>query len=425
MAIFSKPPAKKTEPARAEPKVRQAGGAVRPAGNGVRPASSGVHAVSARELLSEVSARDGASRPVSSAPADASTTTQARVPDSVPVKPAIEIEQASNGLCPAVENAALMFASDQMRAARELLQDGVVQDAETKASALAWLCLFDLLRRMGDKSAFDRMALQYLVQFERSAPGWEELGAPSDNKRAAGSGGALTLTGKLTAATALQLEPLKRIAGSDNTQFRLDLGGVGEFDDEGARLLADSLAGVRRRRAPLAVLRPEKLRDNLDIAVNEGRAAGQGVWLLLLELLQWTGQQAAFDDRAVEYAVTFEMSPPSWEPLPPPRPSMPAPRKPKPRGGDAEVVAWTDPVTGATPREVKELLEFAEARSNVVLDMSALERMDFASAGALSNAIHRLGAQKKTLQIAGATPILRALLLLVGVAPDIFIRKPT
>ena len=410
MAIFSKPPAKKPQPPKAQPKARPAG-ATRP--------------VSARELLSEVVSRSD-SRPREDAPTvpEGPTTVPSRALDRAPAKPAIEIEYSSNGLCPAIENAALMFASDQLRAARELLQHSVAHDAETKGSSLAWLCLFDLLRRTGDKSAFDRMALQYLVQFERSAPSWEELGAPADNKRAAPSGGTVALNGKLTTGTAIQLEPLKRIAATDNTQFKLDLGGVGEFDEEGARVLAQSLADVRRRRAPLVVLRAERLREALDLAVNEGRAAGQGAWLLLLELLQWTGQQAAFDDRAVEYAVTFEMSPPSWEPLPPPRP-MPAPRKVKPRAGDAEVVAWSEVITGATPREVTELLEFAEARSNVVVDMTALERMDFASAGALSNAIHRLGAQDKTMQIAGATPILRALLLLVGVAPEIFIRRHT
>ena len=52
-------------------------------------------------------------------------------------------------------------------------------------------------------------------------------------------------------------------------------------------------------------------------------------------------------------------------------------------------------------------------------------RVDFASAGALSNAIHRLEAQRKSVQIAGATPIVRALLLLVGVRPDLLVVSPT
>jgi hypothetical protein len=47
----------------------------------------------------------------------------------------------------------------------------------------------------------------------------------------------------------------------------------------------------------------------------------KGAWLLALELLQWSNDRAAFEDRAVDFAVTFELSPPSWEPpVPLPRP---------------------------------------------------------------------------------------------------------
>ena len=40
--------------------------------------------------------------------------------------------------------------------------------------------------------------------------------------------------------------------------------------------------------------------------------------------LQWQNDHEAFEDRAVEYAVTFELSPPSWEPPPIAEPREPA-----------------------------------------------------------------------------------------------------
>ena len=43
-----------------------------------------------------------------------------------------------------------------------------------RVSPLAWLALFDLLQRADDRAAFDQLALQYVVAFERSAPAWEE-----------------------------------------------------------------------------------------------------------------------------------------------------------------------------------------------------------------------------------------------------------
>ena len=47
-----------------------------------------------------------------------------------------------------------------------------------------------------------------------------------------------------------------------------------------------------------------------------GKEGGEGAWMLSLELLQWQHEQAKFDERAVDFAVAFELSPPSWEPPP-------------------------------------------------------------------------------------------------------------
>ena len=46
-----------------------------------------------------------------------------------------------------------------------------------------------------------------------------------------------------------------------------------------------------------------------------GNSAPQA-WLMLLDLYQHLGMRAEFEEAAVDYAVTFEISPPSWEPQP-------------------------------------------------------------------------------------------------------------
>ena len=57
-----------------------------------------------------------------------------------------------------------------------------------------------------------------------------------------------------------------------------------------------------------------RLRKALDQSVKQGKGAGEGYWILLLELLQWQNDHRAFEDRAIEFAIAFEVSPPSWEP---------------------------------------------------------------------------------------------------------------
>ncbi len=67
--------------------------------------------------------------------------------------------------------------------------------------------------------------------------------------------------------------------------------------------------------------------------------------------------------------------------------------------------------------------EFAHGRSIVPVDMSAVERIDFVCAGAFLNAVSRIEGQRKSVQIVGATPIIRALLLLIGLPPRHFVKK--
>jgi hypothetical protein len=95
-----------------------------------------------------------------------------------------------------LENAALLYAAGQPDLARGQLTEGVQNDADAKISPLAWLALFDLLQRADLRTEFDQYALQYVVQFERSAPGWEETANAVAAEGAIGAGGYVALSGK-------------------------------------------------------------------------------------------------------------------------------------------------------------------------------------------------------------------------------------
>ena len=428
MALFSKPPAKKPDP----PKTDSRGPAPRP--------------VSAREVAAQAAGRNKAApAKTASEPTGDITVTGASLLDwSASATPsAIEVAQANPGLCSVLENAALMFASGQAEQARALLDHGVATDDDTKTSPLAWLALFDLLQRAYDRAAFDQLALQFVVQFERSAPAWEERSGAAAQPRTmlsrAVSGGYVAVTGMLTGGVASPLEGLKRAIEKRTAQARVDLAQVTGYDDAGARMLCDLLATARKQKMEMELQRPEKLRAMLEAAVQQGKAGGEAAWLLSLELMQWQHDQAGFDDRAVEFAVTFELSPPSWEPppLPPPPPeskqdshaasTTPAAPTgdPAAHARDAQSLAWSGVLAGSSTRQLVELTDFAISRSVIALDMSDVERIDFVCAGALLNHINRIEGQRKSVQISGASPIIRALLLLIGISPRHFVRKST
>jgi len=425
MALFNKPPAKKPD----APKP-----IVKPATEGAPPRAP----VSARDVAVQAQAhgrRGTSDRPRAEPVGDMSMTGASLIEWSPAARASIEVAQSNPGMCAVLENAALLFASGQSQPARALLEQGVQNDHDTQHSPLAWLALFDLQQRANDRTAFDQLALQYVVQFERSAPGWDESDShpaprPREAKAAAGSGYAV-LTGKLTDATGPQLDVIRKSMGKPGAHTRLDLAQVAGFDDAGARLLADVLAEVRKRRYVMTLERPDKIRNALDILVRRGREAGEGSWLLSLELLQFDGKQEAFDDRAIEYAIAFEQSPPSWEP--PPRAGAGAaevapPAQEEPHAeANAELAAgpltWTGVMSGPSTTFMTQLTEHAYAHPVVMIDMTKVDRVDFVCAGTLLNTISRIETQRKAVQIVGASPIIRALLLLIGISPRHFLKK--
>jgi len=421
MALFSKPPAKKPDPPKTDSR------------------STGPRPVSAREVAAQAAGRKAApARPASEPTGADITVTGASLLDwSASAAPsAIEVAQANPGLCSVLENAALMFASNQAQQARALLDHGVATDEDTRLSPLAWLALFDLLQRANDRAAFDQLALQFVVQFERSAPAWEEPVGGSKPRTLSRpvSGGYVAITGMVTSGVASPLEGLKRAVEKRIAQARVDLSQVTGYDDGGAGMLSDLLAQARKQKLDLAIQRPEKLRALLEDAVKSGKDGGEAAWLLSLELMQWEHDQAGFDDRAVEFAITFELSPPSWEPPPEPPPevkqdALGAGDKAAPsvdaaaRGRDAQALAWSGVLAGSSARQLVELNDYAISHNVVAIDMSDVERIDFVCAGAMLNHINRIEGQRKSVQIGGASPIIRALLLLIGISPRHFVRN--
>jgi len=414
MALFPKLPAKKHVPSKPDASTpREGNAATGTPGSGNSAAASGY-------------------RPAKT-PSGGITITGFGLVEASPTRRIIEVTHGNAGMCAVLENAVLLYASGHAEVARTLLGEGVDNDPEAQASPLAWLALFDLLQRAGERSAFEQLALQYVVRFERSAPTWNDRMRPPAGPRAQ-IGGYVGVTGKLTAASATQLDALKRAIARNVSQARFDLAAITDFDDAGARLLAAVLGEARRKQYPLGLQRPDSLRRALEAAIRKGKAGGEGAWLLSLELLQWQGDRTAFDDRAVDYAVTFEVSPPSWEP-----PAMTGDASPPAAGaGEAiaaaesdpadaaraeECVAWSGVVAGPHPAQIAKLVEFASGREVLPLDMGEVERIDFVGAGAVYNAIKSIEEQRKTVQIFGATPIIRAMLLLIGISSGHFYKK--
>ena len=191
-----------------------------------------------------------------------------------------------------------------------------------------------------------------------------------------------------------------------------------EFEDTGCRRLVDILRRLRRQSYSVGWQGVEALWRRIDLKIKPGSAQNEGIWLFALELLQWQNDQAEFEERAINYAVTFEVSPPSWEPLARKQEQAAVAALPV-----VDVQMLKGVLLGPADPQISTLYDFAEPRGLIKIDMAQVERFDFVCAGALQNAVSNFDTSDKEVQIVNTSPIVQALLVLIGVKPEFFAHK--
>jgi len=384
--------------------------------NGARPvASNAAPNRSAKGLgLIDVQAKIGGPLSRFTVTRYGTATERAREASSKKAKPSIELGPTELGFSPALENAALLYASGQASAARQVLGSALVNEPDSRALAMAWHAQFDLLQRANDRAAFDQLALEYVAVFERSPPPWDE--ARTATAKAGGPGTGYFALTQVTVKAALEI-PAR---AARYATLRIDVATLTEFDDTGCRRLVDVLRRLRRQSYSVGWQGLEALWKRLSQKIKTGSRQNEGIWLLALELLQWQNNQAEFEERAVDYAVTFEVSPPSWEPLAHKQQQV-AVEVAQPVRTECHVLKGV--LLGPADPQITALYDFAEPRGLVQIDMSQVERFDFVCAGSLQNAVSNFDTNEKEVHILGATPIIQSLLALIGVKPEYFRQK--
>jgi anti-anti-sigma regulatory factor len=127
-------------------------------------------------------------------------------------------------------------------------------------------------------------------------------------------------------------------------------------------------------------------------------------WDLLFELLILQGKMEDFEELGMEYAVAFEMSPPIWEVY-----VNPVAAQVAKTAAAAKVVPVASPpesghalkgvISAASSNQVSELNDYAASRTEVVVDMGKVLRVDFAFTATFFDVM-------KAIQLAGKRVIL-------------------
>lgn len=325
----------------------------------------------------------------------------------------VEVQECGSGIGAAFEEAAVLYANGNDGEALALLETAVPGDGGAVGEG-AWLMLLDLYRLGGHRQRFESRVLDYATRFERSPPPWEDL-SPGAGKAKTGQAPLVNLSGNLSGAAEKQFQQIAAIARRSGG-VRIDVSKVRGVNDPGCAVWRRLLADLASERIGVTLLNVQSLADVLGRRVAAGRAEERDTWLMLLELLQYSGDQARFEDLAVNYAVTFEESPPSWERRGAVAPAPKAePDAPYAVPADPDAFVFEGELTGAANETLKRLVAFAADRRTVKVNCKRLRRVDFVCAGTLFNILVTLQAQGKLVSLANVNAMVAGLLRVMSV----------
>lgn len=343
---------------------------------------------------------------------------------------AIEINTSGAGSI--IDETAILFSNGQIDAAEAVLRAGIRADDLGHATQNAWLMLFELINQRGDRKAFEQLTMEYALRFENSPPAWFDYvetraRAPQRAPRAVAEPAvaaepSVRLPEKVDAEVVRSLEELKKLA-TTHAALTLDFSAVRSIDLVGAELLLRVVNAFKRARHELTLAGAEHFLGPLRGATEPGRRdASDALWMLLLEFLRVLDRQEEFDETAIQYCITFEVSPPSWEPAPPnirPGPALAiAPAASVDRAVDAaiDMFEWCGVIEGEGEPHFGRVLVAAPGNPQMVVDCAQLRRMAFSAASAMLTLARRVQQAGGSIELRDVNPMVAALLHLLGVS---------
>ncbi|MYM71514.1 hypothetical protein GTP56_04800 [Duganella sp. FT134W] len=356
----------------------------------------------------------GSQRPVRPAPAaSAGDDDLGDFPTTLLLSDELPLAAADDN-APAVEEIAILYANGQAAVAQQMLLAAVADNSRPNSDRSAWWMLFDLYQVSGQHDAFDNLSIDYASTFETSPPPWQ---APAVLAAASPGWAGLTptaaLSGMLDRNIAPQVERLRQQADASPV-LRLELGRVTAVDGDGCALLLAELRQLQAGQRELILVGAPALTALLRAGIAVGRRdGGEAPWLLLLELLQLQNSEKEFEHAAMDYCVTFEVSPPSF--VAPHKVAM-APAQHLNASPDRFMLPPViEHQLGALLPAIR---QYAEQYPALVFDCSRLTRIDYPSAIQLHGVLQALAdaAPGRKIALRDVNHLVTALLRLLGFA---------
>ncbi len=319
----------------------------------------------------------------------------------------IEVQEAMGGLPPELEEAAVLYANGKIGETATLLNRYLL-DHRDNHDPLPWYMLFDLYELSDQSAPFEDAAVDFAVKFERSPPTWTPRNKPKT----------VTQTAPLM-SYGEKYGSLERVKQSRFFQdaahasyARLDVSKTLAPDEETASAILNDIVRLHEMRKPVELIGGPGFAVRLDAARHGGRLTESG-WFLLLAVLQLLGREDDFENAAVDYAVAFEVSPPSY--------TQPRPLPSKVNTIEKQIAPTPDlafKLTGqigpGSESQFNELKQYAQGRSQVEIDLSHVIRIDFSVVGLLLETLISISGAGSKILFKEGNELVNTLLHIVG-----------
>ena len=219
---------------------------------------------------------------------------------------------------PDVEEAAIRFANGDDAGAERGLMD-VLGEGGAKVNEIDdWLALFDLYRATGQLAPFESRAVDFVNRFNRSAPQWydmPELVSSLTGKTftpSASNNRAVWVSENELDAHAVGT--LQNVLLRAKQPWVLDWTPMESMDLKAARALLGIFTLWGDQDVELRFLGSAVFRDLLKSFTPSGRRDVEQLWWeLRMAVLRVMNRPDEFELTALDFCVTYEVSPPGWE----------------------------------------------------------------------------------------------------------------
>jgi ABC-type transporter Mla MlaB component len=221
---------------------------------------------------------------------------------------------------PELEEAAIRFANGDDAGAEAGLLEALSPRGGRAEHEETWFAAFDLYRATGQHDRFESLAIDFAGKFNRSAPAWfsmpdqvdqtanpdaiksTEMVAHKSHWRAPGNIGVQSMAA-LNAALVKATAP-----------WILDWSIFKTIDEAAVVPLTKLFAAWAAQPVQLRFMSADVLEQVLRNATpSDARDVSQDLWKLRLEYLRITHRPDEFELAALDFCVTYELSPPAWE----------------------------------------------------------------------------------------------------------------